>query len=229
MFGLPPIYSALLTGFLFGVLIAIPVGPINVTIMNEGARRGFRWAALIAIGATVMEVIYCGLAFTSFAAMFQGGLAKAAMEIFSFAFMLFLGVKFLMGKGVPVVERIEHNIEQRIEEKLHPHSAFMIGFVRTLANPGIPILWIVLSANFISRGWVVPDFDGKVFFLTGVTIGVAAWLLGLAWAISLGHKKFSEKTMLRMERGSGLLLIACGLAHGVYLAYKLAKHMDKMQ
>ena len=86
MFGLPPIYSALLTGFLFGVLIAIPVGPINVTSMNEGARRGFRWAALIAIGATVMEVIYCGLAFTSFAAMFQGGLAKAAMEIFSFAF-----------------------------------------------------------------------------------------------------------------------------------------------
>ena len=35
--------------------------------------------------------------------------------------------------------------------------------------------------------------------------------------------------MLRMERGSGLLLIACGLAHGVYLAYKLAKHMDKLQ
>ena len=161
--------------------------------------------------------------------MFQGGVAQAAMEIFSFAFMLFLGVKFLMAKSVPVMDRIEHNIEQRIEKKLHPHSAFMTGFVRTLANPGIPLGWIILSANFISRGWVVPNLDGKIFFLTGVATGVAVWLFGLAWAISLGHKKFTEKSLLRMERGSGVLLIALGLAHGVYIAYKLARHMDKIQ
>ena len=30
-----------LTGFLSGLLLSIPVGPINLTIMNEGARRGF--------------------------------------------------------------------------------------------------------------------------------------------------------------------------------------------
>ncbi len=229
MFGLPPNYSALLTGFLFGMLISIPVGPINVTIMNEGARRGFRWAALIATGATVMEVIYCGLAFTSFAAMFRGGVAQAAMEIFSFAFMLFLGTKYLMAKSVPIVDRIEQNIERRIEKKLHPHSAFMIGFVRTLGNLGIPVGWIILNSIFISRGWVVPDLEGKVFYLSGVGSGVALWLFGLAWAISLGHKKFSEKTMLRMERGSGAVLIAFALAQGIYLAYKFSKHMDKIQ
>ena len=228
MFGLPPIVSALLTGFLSGLLISIPVGPINVTIMNEGARRGFKWAALIAAGATVMEVLYCTLAFTSFAALFQTGHIKAVMEIFSFVFMLFLGVKFLMAKSVPLVDRIEHGIEQRIEEKLRPHSAFMTGFVRTMANPGVLLGWIILGANFISRGWVQPTMEGKMLCTAGVAVGVALWLFGLAWAISLGHQKFTEKTMLRMERGSGIGLIALGLAHGIYLASQLAKRMDNM-
>ncbi len=228
MFGLPPIYSALLTGFLAGLIISIPVGPINMTILNEGARRGFRWAALIAAGATVMEVIYCGLAFTSFASMLRGGVVQVAMEIFGFAFMLFLGVRFVIAKTVTVVERIEQDIEQRIEQKLHPHSAFMTGFVRTLGNLGIPILWIFLNTTFISRDWVAPSLEGKVFYLTGVGGGVAAWLLGLAWAISLRHKKISEQSMLRMERISGVVLIAFALAQGIYLAYKFSKHMDKI-
>ncbi len=229
MFGLPPIYSALLTGFIAGLLISIPVGPINMTILNEGARRGFRWAALIAAGATVMEVIYCGLAFTSFASVVRGGVIQVAMEIFGFAFMLFLGVRFLIAKSVPVVERIEQNIERRIEEKLHPHSAFMTGFVRTLGNLGIPILWIFLNSTFISRDWVTPDFEGKVSYLTGVGAGVAVWLLGLAWAISLKHKTISEAAMLKMERISGVVLIVFGLAQGVFLAYKFARHIDKLQ
>jgi threonine/homoserine/homoserine lactone efflux protein len=222
----PPNVLALIVGFVSGLLVSIPVGPVNLTIMNEGARRGFQWAALIAFGATVMEVLYCALAFTSFAALFEKGLIKSAMEVFSFAFMLFLGVKYLMAKSVPVVERIEHGIERRIEQKLHPHSAFMTGFVRTLANPGVFLFWIILGANFISRGWVEKTLESKLWCLAGVAIGVALWLFGLAWAISLGHQKFSEKTMLRMERGSGIGLIILGLAHGAHIAYQLAKRMQ---
>ena len=225
---IPHAAVAAFTGFLSGLLLSIPVGPVNLTILNEGARRGFRWAALIAAGATAMELVYCALAFTSFAALFQKGVIKACMQIFSFAFMLFLGVKYLMAKSVPVVDLIEHGIEQRIEEKLHPHSAFMTGFVRTLANPGVLLGWVILGANFISLGWVQPTMEGKLFCLAGVASGVGLWLFGLAWAISLGHQKFTEKTMLRMERGSGIGLILLGLAQGAYLALQLAKHMEHL-
>ena len=220
---------AVITGFVSGLLLSIPVGPINLTIMNEGARRGFRWAALIAAGATAMELVYCALAFTSFAALFQKGVIMAAMQIFSFLFMMFLGVKYLMANTVPVVDRIEHGIEQRIEEKLHPHSAFMTGFVRTLANPNVFVGWIVLGANFISLGLVQRTLEGKLFCLAGVAGGVGLWLFGLAWAISLGHKKFTEKTMIRMGRGSGIGLIILGLAQGSYLAVQLAKRMEHLQ
>lgn len=221
---LPPIFIAALTGLLSGLILCIPVGPVNITILNEGARRGFKWAALIGLGATAMEVIYCAVAFTGFAAFFEKGWIKSVMEVFSFAFMLFLGVRFLMAKSVPLVEKLELKIEERIEEKLHPHSAFMIGFVRTLANPGVLLGWIILGANFISRGWVEPNRESKLACLAGVTVSVGLWFTGLSWAISFGHKKLTEKTMVKMERLSGVGLIVLALIQGGYIAWKLAKH-----
>src|SRR5215470_10398244 len=100
MDNLPPIVLAALTGLISGLLLSIPVGPINLTLLNEGARRGFKWAVLIGLGATTMEVIYCFIAFTGFASFFTRGYVKAAMELFSFVFMLFIGVKFMLAKSV---------------------------------------------------------------------------------------------------------------------------------
>ena len=97
---LPPILVAGLTGLISGLILSIPVGPVNLTIMNEGARRGFWWALMIGLGATTMEVIYCFIAFTGFASFFTRGYVNAAMELFTFVFMLFLGIKFLMAKSV---------------------------------------------------------------------------------------------------------------------------------
>ncbi len=215
-----------LTGFISGVLLCIPVGPVNLTILNEGARRGFKWAALIGAGATVMELIYCGIAFTSFAAFFSTGWIKSALEVFSFAFLLFLGFKFLLAKDVSApmhFGKVADKIEERIEERLHPHSAFMIGFVQTLANPGVLLGWIIIGAIFVARGLVEPNWSGKISCLTGVAVGVGSWFVGISWAISLGHKKFTKGTLLKMQRGSGITLIVLALAHGSLIAWQLAK------
>src|ERR1035441_6318770 len=100
MLELPPILVAGITGLISGLLLSIPVGPINLTILNEGAQRGFKWAALIGLGATVMEVIYCFIAFTSFASFFNKGYVKPAMKLFSFVFMSYIGIKFVLAKSV---------------------------------------------------------------------------------------------------------------------------------
>jgi threonine/homoserine/homoserine lactone efflux protein len=220
MLELPPIIIAALTGFFSGLALSIPVGPVNLTIMNEGARRGFKWAALIGIGASVMEVIYCGLAFTGFASLFDGKFIKAIMEVGSFVFMLGLGLKFLLAKSIPATNRIE----EKIEEKLHPHSAFMIGFVRVMGNPGVLLFWIILAAFFVSQGWVEPTWQGKWACIIGVALGVSLWFLGLSWAVSLGHKKFSAKTLLWMEKGSGIGLLVLALIHGAHIVYVVAQH-----
>jgi threonine/homoserine/homoserine lactone efflux protein len=222
MFELPPSLLAALTGFISGLFLSIPVGPVNLSIINEGARRGFQWAILIGLGAVVMEVIYCALAFTGFASFFSRGYVKAAMELFSFVFMLYLGFKFLLSRRIEA----SHIIEKSIEEKLRPHSAFMTGLVRVMGNPGVLLCWIVLAANFISREWVEPNGRGKLACIGGVAAGTGLWFFGLSYAVSLGHKKFSEKTLLRMEHFSGIGLLALAVAHGVHIIWDMAR--DKM-
>lgn len=227
---LPPDVSALVVGFMAGFLVSIPVGPINLTIMNEGARRGFRWAGLIAGGATLMETLYCALAFTLFRVLVLGATAKAVLSVFSFAFMLFLGVKFLRAKSVPALgmgkfeKELEHKIEEGIERRFHPRSAFMTGFVQTMANPSVLVFWVMLGGILIDGGWVADSWRGKFLCVGGVLAGVGAWCFGLAWAAALGHGRLKEKTLLRMSHGSGIGLILLGLGHGLTLAWQLAKH-----
>jgi threonine/homoserine/homoserine lactone efflux protein len=224
---LSPILLAGLTGFISGLLLCIPVGPINLTIINEGARRGFRWAAMIGLGASAMEVIYCAIAFTGFSSFFGNKYIKAAMEVFSFVFMLYLGIKFLMAKTVsaPIhISRAADKLEDRIEEKFHPHSAFLTGLVRVMGNPGVLLFWIFLAVYFMSRDWVQPDWESKLACIGGVAVSTTLWFVGLSWIMSLGHGKFSEKTLLRMEHFSGLGLLGLGLIHGANIAWQLAKH-----
>ncbi|HEY9509739.1 MAG TPA: LysE family transporter [Verrucomicrobiae bacterium] len=224
---LHPILRAALTGFISGLLLSIPVGPVNLTIINEGARRGFKWALLISLGATMMEVIYCFIAFTGFASFFVQGYVKAAMELFSFVFMLFLGVKFLLAKTVAAPVQIGHlaeKIEERIEEKLHPHSAFTTGFVRVLANVGVLVFWIILAANFLSREWVSPDWSGKLACVAGVALGTGFWFFVLSLGASRGHGRFSEKTLLRVEHGSGIGLLVIALIHGGWIVWEMTHH-----
>jgi len=222
---LPPILLAGLTGLISGLLLSIPVGPVNLTILNEGTRRGFKWAALIGLGATTMELIYCFIAFTGFASFFTRGYVKAAMELFSFVLMLFIGIKFLLAKSVqarPIhLGAAADRIEARLEERLHPRSAFMTGLVRVMGNVGVLVFWIILAANFISREWVTPDWPGKLACVTGVAVGTGGWFTGLSWVVSLGHGKLSEKTLLRMEHFSGACLLILALIHGGTIIWKM--------
>ena len=141
MFGPHPILLATLAGFVSALMFSsIPVGPINLTILNEGSRRGFRWAMLIGLGAATMEMIYCAIAFTGFSSFFDIRVVKASMELFTFVFLLFLGSKFLFAQTVNVPTKLDaasKKIEVRLDEKLRPHSAFMTGFVRVMGNLGV--------------------------------------------------------------------------------------------
>ena len=220
------LFSAL-TGFISGLLLSMPVGPVNLTIINGGVQRGFKWAVLIGLGAATMDVIYCTIAFTGFSSFFGIRIVKTSMEVFSFVFMLFLGVKFLSAKTVIAPTQLgkaASRIEQRIDEKLHPHSAFMIGFTRVLGNLGVLLFWIVLAANFMSRDWVDDTLAGKSACIVGVAVGANLWFFMLSYMSSRGQGRLSEQTLLRMEHFSGICLLVLGLYHGGHIALQLARH-----
>jgi threonine/homoserine/homoserine lactone efflux protein len=231
----PPILLATLAGYLTALLFSsIPVGPVNLTIINEGAQRGFKWAMLIGVGASAMEVIYCSIAFAGFSSFFDRHLVEAAMKVFTFVFLLFLGAKFLTAKRVAATTQLgskAERLEGRIEEKLHPHSAFAIGFVRVLGNVGVLLTWLVIAAYLMSHEayftdqyWVADAWSAKAACVVGVALGTNTWFCGLSFGMSRGHGRIGEKTLLRMQHFSGLCLIAVGTFDGVHIAWQLARH-----
>jgi len=225
---LPPILHAALAGFITALLFSsIPVGPINLTILNEGSQRGFRWAMFIGLGASAMELIYCSIAFTGFSSFFAIRTVKAVMELFTFVFLLFIGAKFLSAQTVNVPTKLDaasQKIEARLGEKWHPHSAFMTGFVRVSGNLGVLLTWIVLAANVMAHDWFEDTLAAKLACVGGVALGTNAWFCALSYGVSRGHGRFSEQTLLRLQHISGICLIAVGLFDGAHIVWQMVKH-----
>jgi threonine/homoserine/homoserine lactone efflux protein len=209
--------TALITGLLAGFLVSIPVGPINLTIINEGARRGFRWAIMIGMGSVLMESIYCAVALTGFSAFLALPWVKSVMELLSFLFLLILSWKYFRARELPAQS---HSAEV-IEQKLHPRSAFMVGFVRVLGNPSVLLLWVTLTATFLAHGWVDRTMDDRVGCVVGVAVGATLWFLLLAYGVSRGHGRISPRVLLRMEHISGALLLAAALWIGGRIVWHL--------
>ena len=222
-------------GFFCALLFSsVPVGPINLTILNEGARRGFLWGLLIGLGAAVMEVIYCSIAFAGFSTFLDSNLVKATMQVCSFVFLLFLGTKFMMAQSVNVPTSLDSasaKLEARLDKKLHPHSAFMTGFVRVMGNLGVLLTWVVMAAylisheaSFTSRTWVADRLAAKIACVVGVALGTSLWFLILSFSVSRGHGKFSQHTLLRMQHCSGFCLLMAGVYGGAHVIWQLTRH-----
>lgn len=212
------LFLAWFVGMVSGLLVSIPVGPINITIVNEGAVRGFRWAMLIGLGSVTMEVIYCTIGFAGFAGL-TSTFVRATMEMATFCLMFVLGLKYTFMKSMPATNKtVEH-----VEHRLHPHTAFMTGFVRVLGNPNVLLCWIAISATFTTHNWVDNTWTSKLACISGVTVGALGWFVLLSYLVSLGKGKFSEKTLIRMSQFSGYTLLLMAAIIGVRIVLLLAR------
>lgn len=214
-----------LAGFMAGYLACIPVGPVNVSIINEGARRGFRYAFFIGLGAVTMELIYSSIAFAGFAQLFTSPMIRAVMELVSFIVVSAIGIRYLRTREMPSTPHAVEIVEQR----LHPHTAFMTGFVRVLGNPATLLFWIAFAAASVAHEWVDQTWPAKISVVSGIGIGAMTWFTKLGYAVSLGHGRFSPRVLLRTAHVSGALLLAAGLFMGGRLVVALAKHRQNQK
>ena len=219
MANIEEIILAFFMGLFFGMILSIPVGPVNLTIMNRAAQRGFLYGCLLGLGASLMETIYCTIAFGGFASFFEKGIIKSAMEVASFLFLMILGIRFLTATTIPNAG----SMEEKVEATFKPHSAFMTGFISVLGNPGVLLFWIALAAHLISHEWVQPSLSSKGACILGVATGTSLWFTSLSYMVSRGHGKFKDSTLLLMERGSGMALLGLGLYYGGKIALELAR------
>lgn len=206
-------------GVLTGFVCAVPVGPINVAIMEEGVHSGRTRALIIAVGALVMEMIYCVIAFGGFASLFDDPTIRATVELISFLAVTVFGIRYLMADTVTVQGKRARMIEQR----LHPHTIFWTGFVRVLVNPNVLLFWIMISAVLLANGTLQAAWQSRMACAAGAGLGIAAWFMLIVLGSARVGNQFSDRTLVRFSHVSGLLLLLLSVVIAVRLIGTVAQ------
>ena len=210
---------AMVAGAITGFICAVPVGPINVAIMEEGIQTGRKRAFIIAIGALLMEMVYCIIAFSGFATLFEDKTILATVELISFLAATFFGIKYLMIDTITVQSKRSKVVEKR----LSPHTAFWTGFVRVLVNPNVLLFWIMISAVLLSNQTIQVEWESRMFCVIGAVIGIGGWFTLLVIGSARVKNRFSDKTLVKFSQISGVLLLILSVVIAVRLIGTVAQ------
>jgi len=208
-----PWLTAYITGVISGILVSIPVGPINAAIIHEGPVKGFRWSLFTGAGAVLMEATYCAVSFAGFTDILTNKYAKASFQLVSFCLLAYLGLKYLLASEL----KTETRGGRKLDEKFHPHTAFWSGFIQVLGNPGVLLMWIALATTFTAQGWVDATVSARSWCVLGMATGGMAWFACLSYLVSISHKHISDKGMLWIARLAGAGLLGTAIVIGFKL------------
>lgn len=211
--------TAFVTGVISGILVSIPVGPINAAIIHEGGTKGFRWSLFMGAGAVLMEATYCALSFAGFTELFTTKLAKATFQLASFGLLGYLGMKYMLAPEL----KTETHTGKKLNERFHPNTAFWTGVLQVLGNPGVLLMWIALAATFTTNHWVSDTYASKGTCVLGMAVGGMMWFAFLSYIISVSHRHISDKGMLWISRMAGAGLVATAIVIGIKLAVLIVK------
>jgi threonine/homoserine/homoserine lactone efflux protein len=197
--------SFLLKGFLLGLSIAAPVGPVGALCIRRTLAEGRIVGLVSGLGAATADGIYgaiagFGLTVISSLLISQQGWLKLIGGLFLF----YLGGKIFLSK--PSTEAAAVTGKGLI-------GAYTSTLFLTLTNP-ITILsfTLVFSSLGLNTSAAEHDFGSAALLVIGVPLGSAVWWLLLSAGVSRFQSRFTPTAMQWVNRLAGVLIIAFGAA-----------------
>jgi len=207
--------TPLLAGFICGFVVSVPIGPVNLTVINHALRKGFRNAFFIGAGAIVAETLYATLMLWGHTSILDEHHARLVLRVAAIVVITALGIRYLVFKP----ERLDASkvTAEKVEERWHHPRSFFLGFVLTISNFMLVVLWATLVTLLFAHEWVVPMRESRSLCAMGVLLGGLAWFFLLAFFVSRAHRRVNNETLLVLVRGCGALF----LGFAVVLTYRL--------
>jgi threonine/homoserine/homoserine lactone efflux protein len=207
--------QALVAGFACGFIVSIPVGPVNLTVINHALYKGFSRAFLVGLGAACAETFYATVLLAGHSSVLDKPVVRDVLRVVALVVIVVIALRSLLLKPKPL-EASEVTAE-KVDERWHHPRAFLLGFVLTISNLMLVVLWATLSAVLFAREWVQPAAADRAACSAGVLLGCSLWFFLLAWFVSRAHRRINPRTVLLLMRACGVVL----LVFAALLAYKL--------
>lgn len=207
---------AALIGFLFGFFGSIPVaGPISALVLSRGVQGRFRSGAYIAVGGGLTEAAYAYVAFWGFATYLQRyPWIEPASRLAAAVILVALGISFTR-------YRLKAHEPTR-DDAGTALSSFALGVTITALNPTLIATWTGVAATLFSTELIDMSSAQATPFAGGVCLGIAGWFLVLLELIRRHRGRFDERTLERVVRVIGGLLVLLG----GYFAFRFVSYLS---
>jgi threonine/homoserine/homoserine lactone efflux protein len=195
----------LIKGFLIGLAIAAPVGPIGILCIRRTLAEG-RWTGFVSgLGAATADMFY-GFVAAFGLTIIQDILISQRfwLQLIGGIFLLYMGIRTLLTKPT------ETAAESKSRSKGYP-EAYLSTVLLTLTNPATILSFTMI---FAALGFVNTKGDSvsAAFLVGGVFLGSAFWWLTLTTGVGFLRERFKQKWMVWVNRVSGLILMVFGVA-----------------
>lgn len=193
----------LLKGFVVGIVIAIPVGPVGVLCIRRTILDGPVAGLLSGTGAATADALFAVIA----------GLGLTVVSDWLFGYQDWLrigGAVFLFYVGYRAFthDPLAMRPAQPAPESLL--TSFASTFALTITNPVTILSFLAIFAGVgLTAGQM--RLHGVGFLVLGVWLGSISWWISLSLAAGIWRRWFTRAHLVWINRGSGGLLVLCGL------------------
>lgn len=206
-------FETITKGFLIGLLVSAPMGPINMLTIQRTLNRG-RWHGFMTgLGATLSDLVYALITLVglSFVADFFDEYEQI-IQILGSVILFFFGLRVFQSN--PLRDWTPNKLPQETRYL----KDFVSSFLLTFSNVAIILVLIGLYARFSFN----PLADGKTFFVAGLIAFTAAlfiWWFLLTTMVSRLRKHFNRRGLVLLNRSVGTLLMLLGLGGIILLVF----------
>lgn len=193
-------FNLLIRGMIAGLIIAAPVGPVNVFCMHRTIARGWKAGVIAGVGAAAADTLYGAMA--GFSIIFV--IELLIREIF---WVRLFGGILLIGIGVSYLLRSPRPLDPGKESTTH--SDVTSAFLLNLTNPTTVLSFLAVLAALRmgeQRLWWQ-----TVFLVTGIFCGSMAWWITLGAVVNHFRDRMNDRMMLWMNRVAGLAIGGFGI------------------
>jgi len=196
--------SALLQGILLGYGASVPIGPINILIMNY-ALHNYKDAVIFGMGAMSADIFYLFL--ISF------GVLQLLKESLLLNTISILGALFLLYLAWGIFKNRHYHVKRATLEKKSLIKLYIKGFSLTALNPYTIGFWF--SVSLLAK----QSHSHYLFILAGLMLAIISWITLMPLAIHKSTHLLSDKVLTRFAFFSAIVLASFGvvLLNSVFL------------
>jgi len=189
--------------FLFGVVIAAPVGPIALLLIHVGLNHRFAGALAAALGVALADLTYAVVAFSAGSGLFA--LLHAhdrAIRLASSGLLVFLG-SWMVVRAF----RIPVATDGSSKAKIRTPSLLQL-YLLTLANPLTILLFVAFSAQMATAPGVWAVLYSSLWLFLGSLAMQASYA---SFGAALSRWLATPRAVRRINAISGVAIVAFGI------------------